>query len=498
MKGSAQPDFSFSGLKTAVRQAATAIAPLSDQDVADICASFQAAVADALADRVGAQPGAVPQRVSRHRRRRRWSWPAASPPTARSGRRWRRNARERGFRFVAPPHELCTDNAAMIAWAGIERHARRARAADERLRLRAALALAARRAFPRRSSAPAGGEPRHEQRRASPCSAAAPGAPRWPCRCAAPATTSGSGRAMPRPSRRSSAGENPRYLPGITLDAGIAATTDIAEALDGADCVLAVTPAQALRDVLRSRRPRCAGRRAAGALRQGHRARDRRCCCRRSPSEFLPGQSGRRAVRPEFRHRRRQRPADRRGGRRAATRRWRQRLPQSLLDRTLPLLFDRRPRRRRDRRRAEERLCHRRRRGHRRRARRQRAGRHGDARLRRTAPHRRRPSAREPETLMGLSGLGDLLLTCASAQSRNFAYGLALGRGESLAGRPLAEGVRDGGDRRPHRPRARHRRADHLRRRRDPGRHDHHQRGGVGADVAAAAHRSRMIFRTRS
>jgi glycerol-3-phosphate dehydrogenase (NAD(P)+) len=47
----------------------------------------------------------------------------------------------------------------------------------------------------------------------------------------------------------------------------------------------------------------------------------------------------------------------------------------------------------------------------------------------------------QPETLMGLSGLGDLMLTCASAQSRNFAYGLALGRGEPLAGRPLAEGV---------------------------------------------------------
>lgn len=46
-----------------------------------------------------------------------------------------------------------------------------------------------------------------------------------------------------------------------------------------------------------------------------------------------------------------------------------------------------------------------------------------------------------PETLMGLSGLGDLILTCSSDQSRNFAYGLALGRGEPLEGRPLAEGV---------------------------------------------------------
>lgn len=46
-----------------------------------------------------------------------------------------------------------------------------------------------------------------------------------------------------------------------------------------------------------------------------------------------------------------------------------------------------------------------------------------------------------PETMMGLSGLGDLILTCGSAQSRNFAYGLALGRGDKLDGLPLAEGV---------------------------------------------------------
>jgi glycerol-3-phosphate dehydrogenase (NAD(P)+) len=50
----------------------------------------------------------------------------------------------------------------------------------------------------------------------------------------------------------------------------------------------------------------------------------------------------------------------------------------------------------------------------------------------------------KPETLMGLSGLGDLVLTCASRKSRNFAFGDDLGRGLSLSeagGGKLAEGV---------------------------------------------------------
>jgi len=51
----------------------------------------------------------------------------------------------------------------------------------------------------------------------------------------------------------------------------------------------------------------------------------------------------------------------------------------------------------------------------------------------------------KPETLMGLSGLGDLLLTCSTSQSRNFAYGLAVGRGENLDNLPLAEGVATAG-----------------------------------------------------
>ena len=49
-----------------------------------------------------------------------------------------------------------------------------------------------------------------------------------------------------------------------------------------------------------------------------------------------------------------------------------------------------------------------------------------------------------PETLMGLSGLGDLVLSCSSAQSRNFSFGAALGRGEAVANASrgkLAEGV---------------------------------------------------------
>ena len=54
MLGRAEADFSLSGLKTALRMEAEKVAPLSDQDVADLCAAFQQAVVDVVSDRLRA------------------------------------------------------------------------------------------------------------------------------------------------------------------------------------------------------------------------------------------------------------------------------------------------------------------------------------------------------------------------------------------------------------------------------------------------------------
>lgn len=51
----------------------------------------------------------------------------------------------------------------------------------------------------------------------------------------------------------------------------------------------------------------------------------------------------------------------------------------------------------------------------------------------------------KPETLFGLSGLGDLMLTCSSGQSRNYTYGVALGRGDDVSNFQLAEGAATAG-----------------------------------------------------
>ena len=122
MIGEARLDFSFSGLKTAVRQAAEKVAPVTDRDIADICASFQDAVSRTLKDRVG-------RGLARFRER----FPEREEPAlvVAGGVAANRTLRAtlqaicdaNGFRFLAPPPNLCTDNAAMIAWAGLERMA---------------------------------------------------------------------------------------------------------------------------------------------------------------------------------------------------------------------------------------------------------------------------------------------------------------------------------------------------------------------------------------
>ena len=113
-------DFSFAGLKTAMLRAAAKLGPPTERsaaDIADLCASFQAAIGDVLVDRCrhgleafSAMGGNADLVV-------------AGGVAANLYLRERLAAMlaERGGRLIAPPPELCTDNAAMIAWAGWER-----------------------------------------------------------------------------------------------------------------------------------------------------------------------------------------------------------------------------------------------------------------------------------------------------------------------------------------------------------------------------------------
>lgn len=123
MKGRTDPHFSFAGLKTAVRHAAMQSAPLSDQDIADLCASFQAAVCDSVADRVRLAMQTVAQHFPKADHR-----PFVVAGGVAANKALRATlvdvARAHDFSFHAPPFELCGDNGAMIAWAGAERLAR--------------------------------------------------------------------------------------------------------------------------------------------------------------------------------------------------------------------------------------------------------------------------------------------------------------------------------------------------------------------------------------
>ena len=113
-------DFSFSGLKTAVAQevARQGMGALPSGLAADIAASFQRAVADVLADRAAHAMAMMRARAPAAR-----LLVVAGGVAANGAVRvaLRQAAEAAGFTLLAPPVRLCTDNAVMVAWTGIER-----------------------------------------------------------------------------------------------------------------------------------------------------------------------------------------------------------------------------------------------------------------------------------------------------------------------------------------------------------------------------------------
>lgn len=120
LKGREGCNFSFSGLKTAIRETVEDLRPLKPADIRDICASFEAAVADTMRDR-----------LSRALKYFKDAYPDTRHPvlvvaggvaanqTLRDS--FETVCRRLGFTLMVPPAHLCTDNAAMVAWAGAER-----------------------------------------------------------------------------------------------------------------------------------------------------------------------------------------------------------------------------------------------------------------------------------------------------------------------------------------------------------------------------------------
>ncbi len=114
-------DFSFSGLKTAVRIYVEALpaGELQENDAADLCYALQTAMAETLGDRCAR---ALEKFIRVYK--------PASPVLVVSGgvaanmgirKELKKIAAKQGAKLYAPPLNLCSDNAAMIAWAGIER-----------------------------------------------------------------------------------------------------------------------------------------------------------------------------------------------------------------------------------------------------------------------------------------------------------------------------------------------------------------------------------------
>jgi N6-L-threonylcarbamoyladenine synthase len=112
-------ELSFSGLKTAVAQTVLRMgSDLTHGQRADVAASFQRAVVEVLADRAGHAMDMMRERF-RAANLLVVAGGVASNASVRAG--LADAAASRRFRLVAPPIKLCSDNAVMVAWAGVER-----------------------------------------------------------------------------------------------------------------------------------------------------------------------------------------------------------------------------------------------------------------------------------------------------------------------------------------------------------------------------------------
>src|ERR1700692_1229235 len=118
MLGRPDANFSLSGLKTAVRNEASRIDPLEPQDISDLCASFQAAVLESTADRLSVGLRLFHEQFGPPR-----ALVAAGGVAANQAIRGALQpaAHKAQTTLIIPPPALCTDNGAMIAWAGAER-----------------------------------------------------------------------------------------------------------------------------------------------------------------------------------------------------------------------------------------------------------------------------------------------------------------------------------------------------------------------------------------
>ena len=118
MLGRPDANFSLSGLKTAVRNEASRLGTLEPQDISDLCAGFQAAVLESTADRLSVGLRLFHEQFGPPR-----ALVAAGGVAANQAIRGALQdvAAKAETTLMIPPPALCTDNGAMIAWAGAER-----------------------------------------------------------------------------------------------------------------------------------------------------------------------------------------------------------------------------------------------------------------------------------------------------------------------------------------------------------------------------------------